>query len=607
MKSTATHHRDQSKLAAEAAVSPATGAPVAASAGRTACELVVLGALTLAALTPFLNKALHIDDPLFVWAAKHIAEHPTDFYGFDVQWSLTVTPMYQETKNPPLACYYLAAAGSLLGWSETALHAAMMLPAVLAVWGAYAVARQCEAPPFWTALATLATPVFLVSASTLMCDVLMLALWLWAAALWMGAVERGSQAVSQSGSQPGSLWRYAAAAVLMGLAALTKYYAAVLMPLLTFYLWRKRGLRTHAVAWMLVPLAMLAAYEVVTHRLYGIGMVSDAMSYAVQFGSWRGEGDATAAAPEDQSALVERAWVGLLFAGGGCLPLLGYLVQRWRAREWTCVAVFLALAVIVLWGADEVARYPLRQAGQIDVSMLVHQALFGLAGTAMAANAIGSAWRRRDTVTQTLALWVLGTLVFAGVVNWTCNGRSILPLAPAAAILALRELNGIATPWPRRWKGLALPAALGLMLSMLVTAADTQFANADRSMAGELLRDYPQSASQAVWFQGHWGWQYYLEQGAARPLDFRETLLRHSDAVLQPGDNTNVIPLGDQVIQSVETRRSQPFRFAATMSQARGAAFYASKLGPLPYRLGPAPPQSYLVLRTHKDLTIKAE
>jgi len=38
----------------------------------------------------------------------------------------------------------------------------------------------CTRAPFIVALVTIFTPVFLVSATSVMCDVMMLALWLWA-------------------------------------------------------------------------------------------------------------------------------------------------------------------------------------------------------------------------------------------------------------------------------------------------------------------------------------------------------------------------------------------------------------------------------------------
>src|SRR2546422_5508119 len=52
--------------------------------GKTQALLVLI---TAAALAPFLNKAFHIDDPLFLWMAQQIAKHPLDPYGFDVNWS----------------------------------------------------------------------------------------------------------------------------------------------------------------------------------------------------------------------------------------------------------------------------------------------------------------------------------------------------------------------------------------------------------------------------------------------------------------------------------------------------------------------------------------
>src|SRR5689334_6086976 len=37
--------------------------------------------LPLALLVPFMNKAYHIDDPLYLWSAKQILKNPFDYYG----------------------------------------------------------------------------------------------------------------------------------------------------------------------------------------------------------------------------------------------------------------------------------------------------------------------------------------------------------------------------------------------------------------------------------------------------------------------------------------------------------------------------------------------
>src|ERR1700722_14924573 len=66
---------------------------------------LLLTALTLLCLLPFSGKSFQVDDPLFVWAGKHIAQHPLDPYGFRLVWDTTEVSMFQVTKNPPLSCY----------------------------------------------------------------------------------------------------------------------------------------------------------------------------------------------------------------------------------------------------------------------------------------------------------------------------------------------------------------------------------------------------------------------------------------------------------------------------------------------------------------------
>ena len=125
--------------------------------------------IVLAALGPFLAKPFNVDDPLFLWAARQIQAHPSNPYGFDLNWYGFQSAMWDVTKNPPLACYYLAVAAAILGWSEVALHFAMLLPAVAAILGTYRLARRLCQRPVLAACTTLFTPVYLVSSTSVMC------------------------------------------------------------------------------------------------------------------------------------------------------------------------------------------------------------------------------------------------------------------------------------------------------------------------------------------------------------------------------------------------------------------------------------------------------
>ena len=107
----------------------------------TRFSIIALIIITIMALAPFANKAFHIDDTLFLFAAKHIHSHPFDPYGFNVIWDYNEMPMWAVTKNPPLTCYYIALVSYFTGFSEIALHLAFLLPAIAVVIGTYVIDR----------------------------------------------------------------------------------------------------------------------------------------------------------------------------------------------------------------------------------------------------------------------------------------------------------------------------------------------------------------------------------------------------------------------------------------------------------------------------------
>jgi 4-amino-4-deoxy-L-arabinose transferase-like glycosyltransferase len=163
------------------------------SKGTYLAHILFLAAATVALLFPFVDKAFHIDDTLFLWTARQIVERPWDFYGFQGNWDGAISPATAIIKNPPVAAYYMAFAGWLGGFSERTLHLAFMFPAVMAVWGAYSLARRMSTQPLLAAILCLATPAFLVSSTTLMCDVMLAAFWVWAAFFWIKGVEDSSR------------------------------------------------------------------------------------------------------------------------------------------------------------------------------------------------------------------------------------------------------------------------------------------------------------------------------------------------------------------------------------------------------------------------------
>ena len=532
---------------------------------------------TLGALVPFLGKPFSMDDPLFIWTARHIQTHPANPYNFGVNWFGTTTPMWDATKNPPLASYYLALAGAVFGWSEFAIHGALLLPAVAAVLGTYRLARHFCQRPVLAAILTLFTPVFLVSSTTAMCDVPMLALWIWALVLWIEGTGRNDA------------WRLAASSILISLAILTKYFAVALIPLVAAYsLIAERRLGRWSL-WLSIPILVMVAYGLTTHALYGRALLWDAVEYA----------KAPPGFYELVSAKLGSLFTALTFSGGGLALATFLALALLRART----VAFLSGATVLLGLTLLLSAALLNDYGPIQGSsrsFIALQILFWAAGgVCVLGMTVADLQERKGASAWLLALWVFGTFVFSGVINWSVNGRSLLPMTPAVGILIARRLErNIDAAREKLSRQVFIGIAAGGLLALLVAWADFSFAKAVRESAHQTYAKYGRGP-QRFWFQGHWGFQYYLEQLGASALDRDRTELRSGDIIAVPENNTNLLPFRPELAPVVGVISVPgPYFLAATKGQV-GASFYASIRGPLPFAFGMIPPELVAVLGLH--------
>jgi Dolichyl-phosphate-mannose-protein mannosyltransferase len=527
---------------------------------------------TLLCLLPFSGKAFHIDDPLFLWSAQHITAHPLDPYGFQLIWYRSVMSMAEVTKNPPLACYYGAAIGSVFGWSERALHLGFLLPALAMVLGTYRLAQRFTSFPLVAAAATLLTPGVLVSASSVMCDTMMLSFWIWAIVFWLEGMEADKPRLLLASS------------LLMAAAALTKYFGICVVPLLLVYSVAKQR-RIGAWAWyFLLPVSLLAGYQYWTRALYGRGMFSDALDFAPQ--------------------RITNAWylialypvVCASFAGGCALSVLTLAPLVW-SRKYILITILLGgVAVVAGW----IILGPRLHGIRADTALEQHWwtvgpelALYVAGGVSILALAALDLWKHRDAESLLLGLWVFGTFAFAAFLNWTINARTVLPLIPAVGILLARRLDalGIVLTKPLRWKVAAALLVSGAT-ALWVAWADADLANS-AMQAAKVLAQRTKNETGTVWFQGHWGFQYYAQQLGLRPLDFTQSTLNPGDLVIVPrGDYTTHAPPPQFVASDelVEIRLPQP---VITMRPGMEAGFYASSYGILPFVFGAVPPERY--------------
>src|SRR5204862_6071516 len=101
------------------------------------------------------------------------------------------------------------------------------------------------------------------------------------------------------------------------------------------------------------------------------------------------------------------------------------------------------------------------------------------------------------------------TFMIPAVFNWTVNGRSIQLMLPVVAILVVRALSRATIKISRR---LVLAwTTVGIVIALLLMRADFAFATAVRDSAARTYEKYG-FGKERFWFQGHWGFQYYMQQ-----------------------------------------------------------------------------------------------
>jgi hypothetical protein len=326
-----------------------------------------------------------------------------------------------------------------------------------------------------------------------------------------------------------------------------------------------------------IPVVILAAYQWATAALYGEGLLREATAYAPTAG--RAGGTLTA--------------VGACLAfTGGCLAsvvmLAPYLWSRRALAIWAAVGVVMALAATT----DAFVGVPFPAMSAERIGLAAQFGLWAAGGASLIALALADLRQRHDADAWLLALWLGGTLAFAGVVNWTTNGRVLLPAVVPAGILIARRMERRA--WAARhrtWRSVPPAATIAAAtLAGVVMWADTTQANAIRQLAQNICAQYG-NAGHPLRFEGHWGFQYYLEGCHAHAMNFRVPEAAPGDVIAFPANNTNVVTPPANRVTTIGVLDAPGLSWIATMSSDVGAGFYSSEWGALPFVVARVPPE----------------
>lgn len=519
--------------------------------------VLVVAGLTALVLLPFVTKPFHIDDTVFVRVAEQILRDPLHPYALDYNWDGVPKPMWAVSQHPPLHSYVLAVVGGILGMHELPLHLAYLGFAVGCAVLMYLLAcRLCPYPVLATLLVVL-TPGFLVSASNLMADVMMLFFWL--LAVW-GAMRYADK------QEAWVLWLAGAAAAG---AAMTKYFGICVLPLIAVYVVPQTHRSKLHLAALTLPVLVLAGWGWYSLETGGVFHPLGAAHHAIA--SDRGN--------DPQYLLDSSLRIGRTAAFVGGTLIWPILLLPAVSRLPIVLIVGALLAAVAMTVAEMlIIDAKVSHGGQ----HLIVFFLVGLVGLMVLSAAFLEWKRRRDFDTWLLGLWLAGTLVFAGLINWSVNARVVLPALFPATVLFVRWLASLPASdvWLRLLRLAVVPAAA---VALLVGLGDLEFARAGKTFAQTHARRLL-AEGETVYFKGHWGFQYYMEEEGAEPADLEGDVLRGA-LIVYPLYNAK---------NEVDTRKWKNVDFQAypnpyrvhTTSLDLSAAFYSTAFGFLPFGFG---------------------
>lgn len=436
-------------------------------------ELAAILLIAFVLQAPFLDKAFHIDDTVVLEVSKRILEDPLDPLAGGFDWNGSIRPLWKVTTNPPFLSYYLAPVLFFCGFSEIAMHLAMVPFLFLLLASCLVLAKRFDADPWLTMLTVGSSSAVLVSMN-IMRDVPALALANGGLAL----------AIIGTDSRSGRRSYLAIGVILIGLGVITKYSAVVYLVVLVIYLlWSGR---TGFVKWVVLGCSPLAIWCFLTWLQYGEAHPVFLLMREFTKAS--------------RPAFMAKYFSTLVALSSVCLVLPFLIVRSWcHPKKWQVVNGIFGLGMLALayfyQGHTAFQFYFWLVVGSLSLGALVLVVFLPEGRPGL------------DPVDTFLFLWAGGFICFSLFVVPFQAVRHILPALVPIALLCFRKMRaqlgknkGFRWPW--------VVVFIQLTLTMLVGWADLQYANVYRDFTTYVKERY---AGEKIWYVGHWGWKAYAD------------------------------------------------------------------------------------------------
>jgi len=520
---------------------------------------------------PFVNKAYHVDDTIFLYIADQIANDPLRPYSFSVEWGTQSGPG-AYLMDTPLVPYYTALISWIFYRSETILHLSFIIFHIIAGLSFYFIAKKFIEWPLPATLILVATPTFLVNSQNLMLDVPMLSLFLLASALFLYGVDKGNHKLLFFGS------------LTAGFAYLAKPNAIIIIPLLLLYCFLKK--KQKYMFYQLIPVMFIILFSLHNYFIDGRLFIKDYIPFLV--------------GKKGSSFNVFTAFIfsNLSYIGGATIfPLFFLYPFLIKKRNFIFISLSIIIAAIVsvvLYQASSnfvSGKYTLFQISLFFV-FITSSIFFIILLIAENYNNIKSGIKSilgANNIYYNIDMffifvWFVGVYILnsglsGGAVRY--NTLFLPPLILSYFILLKKYKKQSRI---NMFKLSVLILVSTAFIGLIVAYADYDYANSYRDFVNKIPQAY-KTESNIVHFSGSGGFQYYMIENGYRILLKKDNSPKKGDIVIKarlpsPRPISNELMQRMTLVETITYDGRIPVR---TQNPKAHAGFYTYAGGLLPY------------------------
>jgi len=513
---------------------------------------------------PFINKAFHIDDRIYLEIAWNALQKPLFPYDYPPLFEGLETPDAASHSHLPLTSYYLALVWLLTGSEqEWVYHLAFLIFPVITIFSLYELSGRFVRHRLPVAILLIASPAFLVLSHTLMTDVPLLAFWLLATASLVRIVDK-----SGTEDPPSRCDYFLLTAGILG-SAFISLISIGLVLLCLAYLWlehrsgRKKLPIAALLSIILAPLLLWVLWYVRAYLYYDRFVLLNTFSHIQKRAAF------------DWTLMAVKALSFIVNVGGVILfpPLVWVAFRGAVLTRLMLFLVFLAMIPFYLgnfdWGFANILLF----------------AIFFTSGLLVLLHFVRKCPVLFSAPLQgMLGLWLAGIFASCLLLYYAGSVRYILLALPPVILAwaAVLEKRATSLQTARYWLWGAV--VLTLLYSLPVAWADYCFAGQYRDVARKLTARYAAPGRQ-IWLTGEWGFRYYLEKAGGKPLLRTNISARPGDFLMKPYIATPWVTVYDgseysRLVEQVPLKSDFPIRILDFSSHA---GFYSTGWGILPF------------------------